>query len=396
VTPRAPWLLAFVPAFVALAGCGEEGGHDRTYIVATSEAIHGGAPVPPHRFREVAALEGTCTGVLVSPALVVYAAHCGTAYESMTIGHDVTAPEREVAVHACTAHPDAALGNGFDVAFCVLDTPLRGVPIAPLLGELEDELLDIGTKVTLVGFGPASNDDTFGRKRSAEATVVALGQDLLIGSNRTGTCLGDSGGPALLDVSDAGDPPSYKTLALLSAGSSYECAVSTDHYSRLAGLRDWLEQESGIELTSDQASVAAGSEGCSVGRGHAPAPLLPLGLLAALGLVLRQRRVRRARTTPSCECYLVRRTEHRNFSDMAHHTRFFVTDLSPNALGFRLGWMGALLQFPVRRVKRPRRPSLVFAALADERTLERAQGRLFWGCALAATLLNVALVIGSG
>jgi hypothetical protein len=260
--------------------------------VATNEAIHGGAPVPPHRFREVVALEGTCTGVLVSPALVVYAAHCGTAYESLTIGHDVTAPERQVAVHACTAHPDAELGNGFDTAFCVLDTPLEGVPVAPLLGEAEDELLDVGTEVTLVGFGPASDDDTFGTKRSAEAAVVALGLDLLIGSNRTGTCLGDSGGPALLDVSDAGDPPSYKTLALLSAGSSYECSVSTDHYSRLAGLRDWLEQESGIELSSDQASVATGSEGCSVGRGRAPTPRLPLGLLASLGFVLNWRRRR--------------------------------------------------------------------------------------------------------
>jgi hypothetical protein len=115
----------------------------------------------------------------------------------------------------------------------------------------------------------------------------------LIGSNRTGTCLGDSGGPALLDVSDAGDPPSYETLALLSAGSSYGCRVSTDHYSRLAGVRDWLEQESGIELSSDQASVAARSEGCSVGRGHAPTPRLSLGLLATLGLVLFQRRARR-------------------------------------------------------------------------------------------------------
>jgi hypothetical protein len=58
--------------------------------------------------------------------------------------------------------------------------------------------------------------------------------------------------------------------------------------------------------------------------------------------------------------------------------------------------MGALLQFPMHRVRRlRRRPSHVFAALADERTLEQAQGRLFWGCTLAATLLNVALVLGS-
>jgi hypothetical protein len=59
--------------------------------------------------------------------------------------------------------------------------------------------------------------------------------------------------------------------------------------------------------------------------------------------------------------------------------------------------MGALLKFPMHRVNRlRRRPSQVFAALADARTLERAQGRLFWGCALAATVLNVALVLGSG
>ena len=59
--------------------------------------------------------------------------------------------------------------------------------------------------------------------------------------------------------------------------------------------------------------------------------------------------------------------------------------------------MGALLQFPLHRVKRlRRRPSQVFAALADARTLEQAQGRLFWGCTLAAAVLNVALVFGAG
>jgi hypothetical protein len=59
--------------------------------------------------------------------------------------------------------------------------------------------------------------------------------------------------------------------------------------------------------------------------------------------------------------------------------------------------MGALLQFPLHRMKRiRRRPSQVFAALADAGALEQAEGRLFWGCALAAALLNAALVLGSG
>jgi hypothetical protein len=214
--------------------------------------IFAGRAVPDGEWESVVALGHRCTGVLIDASIVVYAAHCGTRFEDVVVGSRVDAPRLRVPVRECRAHPQAALGNGRDVAYCSLSEPLWGVAPLCVVEASRLEALAVATPVTLVGFGPDSQRGEFGVKRLGRASIAQLGDDLLIASTETGTCSGDSGGPALLNLNDidANLGDEWRVLGVLSAGTSFECQVSTDHYTNLRAVTDWLEAESGVELSA--------------------------------------------------------------------------------------------------------------------------------------------------
>jgi hypothetical protein len=95
-----------------------------------------------------------CSATLVHPEVVIYAAHCGEGIGSVSFGEALERPERVVATRRCVAHPDAALGNGFDVALCVLAEPVGDVPAIPIAAGCELDAVRMGGAATLVGFGP--------------------------------------------------------------------------------------------------------------------------------------------------------------------------------------------------------------------------------------------------
>jgi hypothetical protein len=274
--------------------------------------IFAGQAVPDGEWESVVALGQTCTGVLIDASLVVYAAHCGTRFEDVVVGNRVDAPRLRVPVRECRAHPAAALGNGRDVAYCLLSEPLWEVAPVCVVEVSRLDALAVATPVTLIGFGPDSQRGEFGVKRRGRASIAQLGDDLLIASTETGTCSGDSGGPALLNLNDVDDDlrEEWRVLGVLSAGTSFECQVSTDHYSSLAAVTDWLEAESGVDLSSPcidsgvpgSPEAAAGGSG-SRGEGCHFSALRPRNdgsvLLLVLGFFLGWRR--RAHATAEIE-----------------------------------------------------------------------------------------------
>lgn len=210
-----------------------------------------------------------CTGTLIHPEVVLFAAHCMDPESSwatpgsVMFGEDVDAPIRKVPVQNCELHPDWDT-QGIDLAVCTLQAPVRGLPIVPLLMGCEVDQLKEGSGVTIVGFGASTaiqdsegevHTSGAGLKRFTHQTVtdVLPGQNdvIMIGPN-TGGCFGDSGGPAMVQLTDG-------TWRVFGAASTLHPDFGPDENGEICGLGtvyeiaylhvDWLEAVTDHDLT---------------------------------------------------------------------------------------------------------------------------------------------------
>lgn len=141
--------------------------------------------------------QGHCTGTLIHPEIVLFAAHClrdGTPPPTHALfGERASAPARSVSLTHCVADPEfspfASVGEGHDVAYCTLAEPVHDVPIVPLASSCTSPTPDTQPDWIAVGFG----DDV---KRDVPLPLVErVNNEAYLGGDGKGTCYGDSGGP---------------------------------------------------------------------------------------------------------------------------------------------------------------------------------------------------------
>lgn len=189
-----------------------------------------------------------CSGVLVKRNVVLTAAHCVTQRSRdffVTFGTRVQGAERaqiaEVRTHPAARSPNAYIyESDNDLALLVLtkDAP-ASIPFASIFsGDIAD-----GQSIILSGFGravAANNGETTGTLRYTKMIVRRQGHKegaLLLQGNNTGSCPGDSGGPAFVEIGGQ-----LKLIGIDSLGTCGDAApVAT--YVDVRHFRSWLTSE---------------------------------------------------------------------------------------------------------------------------------------------------------
>ncbi|TPV92788.1 MAG: S1 family peptidase [Myxococcales bacterium FL481] len=212
--------------------------------------IFGGTETQGCEFPSVAAVKvgSLCTGLLVHPRLVVYAAHCGDDDKFIHFGNSDTLGGKQVATSKCVVNPDYQDTVGQDWAYCKLTKDVK-LPYTPPAMGCELDRVAPGANVMQVGYG--ANGGTHlvptgaGIKRWGESTVADQEPNtLVVGGEGIGACPGDSGGPALIQLADG----TWRTIGIASVMHSEDCGASNS-YVYLPPAVAWIERDSGIDIT---------------------------------------------------------------------------------------------------------------------------------------------------
>ena len=140
------------------------------------QTILGGDIVGACGWPNVVSIAGSCSGTLIHPQVVLYAAHCGDQVPWVRFADTIEGPSREVVPERCETHPIGSFGFGTDFAYCVLPEAVTDVPITPpLMGCDVDARLAVGQPATIVGFGQSDDpDEPYGIKRQVTTEITGL------------------------------------------------------------------------------------------------------------------------------------------------------------------------------------------------------------------------------
>lgn len=202
--------------------------------------------------------KGSCTGTLLSPTVILTAAHCMANSQDVSLLSLGLGPEgkaTDITIAEIIVHPDFKGLDGLkrddqeslnDVALIRLSKPVpspyRGVPIA------NPQAFQAGDKAVTAGFGALAEKDLQVRPLSAVATKLLklmpeLNEIQLETGTGVGPCYGDSGGPTYIM-----DPTSTDSCLQLvgvttgpSRGKNYICDEGSGTLMDVTRFQEWIQ-----------------------------------------------------------------------------------------------------------------------------------------------------------
>ncbi len=295
---------------VARAEAAADGASD-PQVDRISTPVVGGTPVPAGKWPDAVAVlgaQGSCTGTLIAPDVVLTAGHCAGIHPTQVIADTTNyraAGGVKVGVERITAHP--AWKNTFDVSVVVLATPITGVTPRAVGTGCTFEGFSTDKRVRLVGFGLTDMAGKGNNTALHEAVAPVLDPDcsdgngcaigaspageFVAGGDGTDSCFGDSGGPVYLET-----PRGSVVIGAVSRGldgAALPCGGG-GIYVRTDKILAWIEATSGRPISRDSCDDGLGdgieergevTGGCQAGGGDA-------GLLVVAAMLGARRRRR--------------------------------------------------------------------------------------------------------
>lgn len=265
-------LLAALPLLIPTVALAESRGGVQEVHAQVATPVIGGTAVPAGKWPDAVAVvgaQGSCSGTLIAPDIVLTAGHCAEAGLTQVIANTTDFSQAggvRSQIASITAYPNWR--TTFDVAVVKLSTPIttvtpRGVGAACTFEGFSNNMM-----VHLVGFGltdtAGQGANTTLREAAAPVTdpTCATGNgcssgaapagEFIAGGNGTDSCFGDSGGPVYLDT-----PRGTMVIAAVSRGlddSPTPCGGG-GIYVRTDKVLAWIEQIAGHPVTKDSCAT---------------------------------------------------------------------------------------------------------------------------------------------
>jgi secreted trypsin-like serine protease len=233
---------------------------------------------------------GECSGTLVSPTIILTAAHClaGPGIGFALLGADLDGSAHSVPITASHPHPDFDLESlDNDISVLEVAKPVADVDAIPVAFSISP---NVGDSVVVVGYGVPSDDaGAYGERRSGIARVASVDATTLsLAPDPSQPCAGDSGGPlfatgggkpAIIGITSYGDPQ-------CTGGAT---ATRVDAFQKF--LEPFLRGKTGSSGSGSSCSVSRGVGGSNRSRARY------LTIVTLLGLCVFRRRARVAELT---------------------------------------------------------------------------------------------------
>jgi hypothetical protein len=263
-------------------GCGSPAAPD---VDTTSQAITSGAPDSTDSsavfiVAKAGGVTGGCSGVVVSPHVVLTAGHCSISdvTYSIFLGSNYNDPaahalgDNYVNVTEHHAHPKYdASSNLNDIGVLITDAPLPR-PSA-VLNRTRLAYGDVGRPIRIVGFGQTSGGSkTMGQRMEGQTTIADLDATTLTVTGLPNICLYDSGGPTFMSQNGQDVVVGIHFIIDSTACNSQGTDVRVDAY---ASFVDGYIHTADPPPAPDAAAPADPPSAPEVDAGQAAAPASP-------------------------------------------------------------------------------------------------------------------------